>query len=118
MSKTVLIVDDSMVSRMMVKEIVQAHIPDVTIIEASGGHQALEQITPEIDIDIALIDYNMPEMNGLELIFSLKLIVAIPKRALLTANIQDSIRQQAEDAGVTFLNKPITEEVIGEFLNS
>ena len=86
----------------------KSYIPDVTIIEAGGGDQALTQISSESKIDIALIDYNMPSMTGLELISALDKLIEIPKRALLTANIQDDIKKKAELAGVTFLNKPIT----------
>ncbi|NQZ22943.1 MAG: response regulator [Colwellia sp.] len=118
MSKVVLIVDDSIVSRMMVKEIIKSQIPEVTIVEAAGGDQCLSQITAESEIDIALFDYNMPGMTGLELIAALEQVISIPKRALLTANIQDEIKQQAIQAGVTFLNKPINEDDISLFLNS
>ena len=118
MSKVVLIVDDSIVSRMMVKEIVNSYVPGASIIEAGGGDQCLSQITSKSKIDIALFDYNMPGMTGLELISALEKLISIPKRALLTANIQDEIKQQTDLAGITFLNKPINEEVIGQFLNS
>jgi two-component system chemotaxis response regulator CheY len=118
MSKVVLIVDDSIVSRMMLKEIVKSYIPGVDIIEAGGGEQCLSQLTAESKIDIAIFDYNMPGMTGIELIFALDKLISIPKRALLTANIQDEIKQQAELAGVVFLTKPITEELISHFLNS
>lgn len=118
MSKVVLIVDDSIVSRMMLKEIVKANIPEVIIIEAGSGDLCLSQITPESKIDIGIFDYNMPGMTGIELIYALEKVISIPKRALLTANIQDEIKQLADQAGVTFLNKPISEEGISPFLNS
>ncbi|MFT6901692.1 MAG: two-component system chemotaxis response regulator CheY [Colwellia sp.] len=118
MNKIVLIVDDSVVSRMMLKEIVKSYIPEVNIIEAGGGEQCLRQITAESKIDIAIFDYNMPGMTGFELISALENLILIPKRALLTANIQDEIKKQAEQMGVVFLNKPITEELISNFLMS
>jgi len=118
MSKVVLIVDDSIVSRMMVRGTVESFLPDVSIIEAKGGDHCLSLLTPESKIDIALFDYNMPGMTGLELISAVEKLITIPKRALLTANIQDEIKQQADLAGVTFLNKPISEDVISHFLNS
>lgn len=118
MNKVVLIVDDSMVSRMMLKEIVKAHLPEVTIIEAGDGGQCLSKIAHVTQVDIALFDYNMPGMNGLELINAVEQLITIPKRALLTANIQDEIKQKAALSGVSFLNKPITEEVIGTFIES
>ena len=71
-----------------------------------------------MEVDIAFIDYNMPGMTGLELISELATRMTIPKIALLTANIQNEIREQAIAAGVTFLNKPINEEAITGFLNN
>jgi len=118
MSKTILVVDDSMVSRMMIKEIIKVHQPTANVIEASSGDNALDQLTHDSHIDIALIDYNMPGMTGLELYHELEGMLSIPKRALLTANIQDDIRERTLEAGIEFLNKPISEDVIAPFLNN
>ncbi len=117
MSKTILVVDDSMVSRMMIKEIIKSHQPLAKIIEASSGSNTLEQLTHDSEIDIALVDYNMPGMNGLELFNELEGMVTITKRALLTANIQDEIRDKTLAAGIKFLNKPICEDIIAPFIN-
>jgi len=118
MNKTILVVDDSMVSRMMLKEIIQNHQPLATIIEASSGGNAIEQLSHGSEIDIALVDYNMPGMTGLELFSELEGMVTITKRALLTANIQDEIRNKTLNAGIEFLNKPISDDVIAPFINS
>lgn len=116
MSKTILVVDDSLVSRMMIKAIIESHVEGANIIEAGSGDQALSKVDDSITIDIALIDYNMPGMTGIELIKALADKIAIPKVALLTANIQDEIKAQALACGVTFMNKPIDEEAISAFL--
>ena len=118
MSKTILVVDDSVVSRMILKEIIKTHQPEVHIIEASNGNDALAQLNQNSQIDIALIDYNMPGMNGLELYAELKGLLSISKRALLTANIQDDIKSKALEAGIDFLNKPIAENIIAPYINS
>ena len=117
MSKTILVVDDSIVSRMMIKAIIESHVPGVNIIEAGNGDQALEKVIENMAIDIAFIDFNMPGMTGLELISALADKLTIPKVALLTANIQNEIKEQALAAGVTFLNKPVNEDVISTFLH-
>lgn len=109
-----LIVDDSKLSRMMLKAIVVDTCPDSEIIEASNGDEALAQIADLPEVDMAIVDYNMPGMTGLDLYRQLS--HSIPKRALLTANIQPHIREEAESIGVTFLNKPITEEVVKPFI--
>lgn len=118
MSKTILVVDDSLVSRMMIKAIIESHASDASIIEAGSGQQTLDTIDSAQNIDIAFIDFNMPGMTGLELIEQLALRLNIAKVALLTANIQNEIKEKALAAGVTFLNKPINEEAIADFLNS
>ncbi len=118
MSKTILVVDDSLVSRMMIKAIIQSHVEGVDIIEAGSGAQALEKVGEDKTIDVAFVDFNMPGMTGLELISALAAKLTIPKIALLTANIQDEIKAQALSAGVTFLNKPINEDVIAGFLHN
>ncbi len=109
-----LIVDDSKLSRMMLKAIVMDTYPDSEIIEASSGDEALSQVGDDHEIDMAIVDYNMPGMTGLDLFRRLN--DQIPKRALLTANIQPHIREEAESIGVTFLNKPITEESVKPFI--
>lgn len=38
-----------------------------SVITAGSGHQALERISKEPDIDLVLLDYRMPGMNGDEL---------------------------------------------------
>ena len=60
----------------------------------------------------------MPGMTGIELLVELKKRIDIPKRALLTANVQNDIRIKAEEQGVIFLNKPICEDVVNSFLQS
>lgn len=107
----ILIVDDSKVSRMMIKGIVEAEQPAATISEADNGHSALdiiEQQTP----DICFIDFNMPGMDGLELASQIKAKSTSSKLHLLTANIQESIQKRASDMGVNFISKPITADKI------
>ena len=115
--KTFLIVDDSMMTRMMVKTIVTEHFPEWEIISAKDAEDALNQVA-EKDFDLATVDMNMPGMTGLELIPYLKKKQPNAKIALLTANIQQSIRDQAEKLGIEVMNKPVKEDLIVEFAGS
>ncbi len=109
--KTVLIVDDSLVTRMMVRAIVSELHPEWTIIEAADSDDALSKAVVDV-IDLMILDYNIPGPNGLILARALKEKYPQCRITLLTANIQDSIRRKAEDQGLDFVKKPITEERI------
>jgi len=111
MATTILIVDDSRVSRMMITAIVKDAQPGWTIIEAGNGDEAVAAAEGQT-IEHMILDYNMPGMNGLELAEILTKNHPDACITLLTANVQDSIRQQASAMGVNFKDKPITDEKI------
>lgn len=115
-TKSVLIVDDSRVSRMMVNAIIKSQHADWDIEEAASGDEAMTRLT-EMKPDIAIIDFNMPGINGLQLAEKIKLESPDTSITLLTANIQDSIRDKASKLGVAFAGKPITEEKIIDIIS-
>ncbi|PWD98361.1 two-component system response regulator [Marinilabilia rubra] len=65
MAKRIIIVDDSESTRYVVKLALAQ--TDATIIEASDGTEALELFDGR-KVDLLITDFNMPEMNGDELI--------------------------------------------------
>lgn len=68
MSQNVLIVDDSPLTRKMLRRVFKmAELDFASIHEAGHGKEALEVFARE-PITLAFVDINMPEMNGLELI--------------------------------------------------
>lgn len=115
-SKTILIVDDSKVSRMMIKAIIKDIHPDWLLLEAGNAEEAME-CSNDFSIDYFSIDLNMPGKDGLELIELLKPQSANSKFALLTANIQAHIHESATALGARCFNKPITPDSIGNMLS-
>lgn len=110
-SKSLLIVDDSKVSRMMIKAIIVEHFPQFEVIEAGDGDEALACFEGR-QINVAITDFNMPGMDGLELAKAMREKSPSTKICLLTANIQESNQRHAEDVGIGFAKKPITEDKI------
>jgi len=115
--KTFLVVDDSMMTRLMVKTIVAEHHPDWKILQAKDADDALEQVA-DIDFDIATVDMNMPGKTGLELIPILQESHPDAKIALLTANIQKRIIDKAEELGIQVIGKPVNEDAILKYLEA
>jgi two-component system, chemotaxis family, chemotaxis protein CheY len=113
--KTIMIVDDSKVSRMMISAIIKDKYPDLVIVEAVNGQEAIK-LSESKTIDFFSVDYNMPEMDGLEMIAELNSKLPNSKFALLTANIQDATHQKAAALGAKCFNKPINEECIVKVL--
>ena len=114
--RSVLIIDDSRVSRMMVKGITKHKYPDATIFEAGNGDETLA-LDISCQLTHIICDYNMPGMDGLTLCKELQKRHPTTYINLLTANIQASIRNKAEDLGIHFTKKPVTEERILSILS-
>ncbi len=113
--KTVLIVDDSRVSRMLIKSVVVDRHPEWAILESGSGDEALTHVGETIDLMI--IDFNMPGMNGMMLSEQMKEHYPDAHISMLTANVQDSIQQRASALGIGFEKKPITEAKIANIMS-
>ncbi len=66
MAAKVMIVDNSAMMRMIVKSILDKHPGFDAVAHAANGKQALAELQKHPDLDLILLDIEMPEMNGLE----------------------------------------------------
>ena len=107
MKAKVLIVDDSSVSRMMIKGRIVGLQPDWDILEAADGTQAVAVVAADAP-DFITMDVNMPGMNGFETVEKIRQVNQHAKIVILTANIQESSRERAQQLGVQFVQKPAT----------
>ena len=117
MSRTVVIVDDSKLSRMHLRGIVLRHRPDWTVKEAGNGEE-LFTVLAEGPIHVAIVDYNMPGKNGLEVVAELRQSQPDTHIAMVTANAQDSVVAGIRELHAAFLPKPVDEEQVARFLAS
>lgn len=113
---TLLIVDDSKVSRMRIRAFFASHCPQWTIQEAASGDEAVV-MAASAPPDYATMDVNMPGMSGYE---TAQLMLAHSPQiriVMLTANIQESSRQVAASLNLSFVAKPATEASLTQALN-
>ena len=111
MPSQLLIVDDSRMSRMLLKGLVDQHHPDWNVLQAASGDEAL-QIARETPLDVVSMDYNMQGINGLDAAIALRALQPKAHIVLLSANVQAAVQERARAAGIPFLPKPITAETL------
>lgn len=115
MSQHVLIVDDSRISRLMLKAIIHSRYPDFELSEAENADEAIA-LCQDTSFDFITLDMNMPGRDGLTVAPELQAACDNVHIALLTANFQERVIEQAKEQGLTFIPKPITEDkILGYF---
>lgn len=111
----ILIADDSKVMRQIVKRTLrQAGYSDAEVTEAENGREALDVVTADAP-DLVLSDWNMPEMNGIDLLVALRARGHGVPFGFVTSEGSPEMRQKAESAGALFLvSKPFTPDSFRE----
>ena len=113
----ILIVDDSRSMRLILKRML-ADMGHTEVVEAEHGGDALirlEEGTPEL----ALVDWNMPVMNGLQFVQAMREMRKFDKIKVMMVTSESSPRlvYEALKAGADeYAMKPITREVIEDKL--
>jgi two-component system chemotaxis response regulator CheY len=108
-----LVVDDSRAIRVILSQMLGDLGFEVS--EARHGCEALLHLQTHTDTDLALIDWNMPEMNGLELV---QAVHADPRLGavrmmMVTTEVEMSQMVRALDAGAhEYIMKPFTRGVV------
>jgi len=113
----ILITDDSTFARLALRKLVLELKPDWEVEECSSPTEALARMQ-EGGIEAVLIDYHMPQMNGLALAANLIKSYEGLDVALVTANQREKIKDQSQQAGVHYIAKPVTSENLSEFLDT
>ncbi|RDI57343.1 response regulator transcription factor [Microvirga subterranea] len=116
MATTVLIVDDSKLARIVAAKALASLQPDWERVEAGNAHEALEILRGR-KIDLAMIDFNMPDKDGLELAADMRTMHPMMPIAVITANIQDEVIARARAVNATFVSKPLTEDGLRGFVS-
>lgn len=115
-NKKLLIVDDSKVSRLIIRARILDIYPDWQIFEAVSGNEALELVDKNTP-DFCTMDINMPGIIGTDA--AEKILAKHPtmRIVIFSANIQESFQNRASTIGAIFVAKPVTEKSIAEALS-
>ena len=115
----ILIVDDSVMMRAMIKRVIRlTDVPVDEILEASNGAEALAVLESH-DVQLLLTDINMPVMSGAEM---LRKIAQNDRwrslsRVIISTDGSAARREEATDLDVRcYLEKPFSPEVLRDVL--
>jgi len=116
-SLRVLIVDDSRMARNLIRRVL-SNLGIVHLIEAEDGREAINRLGSET-VDLVVTDYNMPEVNGLELtefIRHSELHAHLPV-LMVTSEANEAHLSQVAQSGVNALtDKPFEPETVKRLL--
>lgn len=119
MSFNLLIVDDSSSMRSVVKKIVDLSGVGINqLLEAENGRRALE-VLGDNWVDAVILDINMPEMNGLELLQRMSedaLLKNIPVVMMTTEASEAHVKTAFELGAKGFIRKPFLPEEVRRML--
>lgn len=113
-----LVIDDSRAIRLMLKNLLKEIGFDVY--EAGNGLEALERLQEVDNVELALVDWNMPVMNGYEFVCAVRGDHANDHLILMMVTTESEMSQmiKALEAGANeYVMKPFTKEIILEKLN-
>lgn len=112
-----LVIDDSAAVRTILKRILTDC--GFEVVEASQGREALERLREKGKMEIALVDWNMPEMNGFDFIRAVRADHTHDSMRLMMVTTETEIAQVAKalEAGANeYVMKPFTKDMIMEKL--
>ena len=109
----ILLVDDSAMNRMILKEILGG---DYRILEAENGQECLEKLQTEAEnIALVLLDINMPVMDGFEVLKAMNANHTIEDIPVIMISSDDSdaaIRRSYELGANDYVNRPFDARIV------
>ena len=109
----ILLVDDSAMSRMILKEILGG---DYSILEAENGQECLEKMQAEAgNIALVLLDINMPVLDGFEVLKAMNVNHTIEDIPVIMISSDDSdaaIRRSYELGASDYVTRPFDARIV------
>ncbi len=109
-----LVVDDSRALRGILSKMLMRH--GFTTFQAENGVKALESLAGEAKaVQLVCLDYNMPEMNGLEFLKRMRVMPEfhdLPVLMITTETHLEFVSKAIEAGSSEYVMKPFTEDMV------
>lgn len=109
----ILVVDDHVLIREALRGVLKELKGDATFVEAADSRQAMQQIAENPDLDLILLDLNLPDRHGAQLLADLRECYPAISVVVLSASDEREIVAKALDLGALgFIPKSAPREVM------
>lgn len=108
-----LVIDDSRAMRTILRGILTSLEFDV--VEAADGRQAVDILSEDHDFDLALVDWNLPEMSGLEIVTEVRKdpeLASLPLLMVTTETEFERVTQALQAGADEYIMKPFDRDML------
>jgi putative two-component system response regulator len=113
MGLKVLVVDDDMINRMLLKTLLKKNAKVSDIIEAENGSDALNKMKQDPSINLILLDIMMPIVDGIEFLKIFRADMSNSHVPVIVLSTDDTRKTEVFDNGANdFVRKPVKEEIL------
>src|SRR5262245_36362035 len=108
-----LVIDDSRTVRAVIRAILEEL--DVEVVQAADGREGLEQLSRHPDVELILVDWNMPVMNGLDFIVAVRsqrLYDAVRILMVTTETESEQVTRALAVGANEYLMKPFNRDIL------
>jgi CheY-like chemotaxis protein len=116
-AKKVLVVDDSKLLHRMYEVMLKGK----TLVFALDGVEAIERLGEHPDVELVLLDINMPRMNGLECLAHMKAhptLSRVPVIVVSTEGREDDAKRALAAGAAAYVTKPFRHESLRQAMAS
>jgi putative two-component system response regulator len=114
-----LVVDDDYINRKLLVNILKKKLYEVEVFESADGEDALAKLHQHSDIELVLLDIEMPKLNGIEFLARYVDDDTIPRVPIVAISSNETREKESMIRGAdAFLVKPISEERLMEAIQS
>lgn len=108
-TRKVLVVEDSR----LIHKMYEVMLRPCLLIAAHDGREGMERLSENPDVDIIILDINMPHMTGLEVLAQVKAnpaFASIPVIIVSTEGKEEDVARGLQAGAVAYLKKPFQRE--------
>ncbi len=116
-NRKVLVVEDSR----LIHKMYEVMLRPTTLLSAFNGHEGLDKLGQSPDVDLIILDINMPKMTGLveflERVKTTPAMAKIPVIIVSTEGKEEEVARGLQSGAVAYLRKPFQPEDLLKIIN-